>query len=86
MTMTESLLIAAENNAIRTNYIKAKIDNTQQDRKCRLCADKDETINHTISEYSRLLQRKHKTKYDWVGKGIHWEQCKKSKFDCSSKC
>ena len=26
---TESLLIAAQNNAIKTNYIKAKIDNTQ---------------------------------------------------------
>ena len=26
---TESLLIAAQNNAIRTNHIKAKIDNTQ---------------------------------------------------------
>ena len=27
---TESLLIAAQNNAIRTNYIKAKINNTQE--------------------------------------------------------
>ncbi len=31
---TESLLIAAQNNAIRTNYIKAKIDNMQQLIKC----------------------------------------------------
>ena len=27
---TESLIIAAQNNDIRTNYIKAKIDKTQQ--------------------------------------------------------
>ena len=27
---TESLIIAAQNNAIRINYIKAKIDKTQQ--------------------------------------------------------
>ena len=27
---TESLLIAAQNNAIRTNYVKAKINQTQQ--------------------------------------------------------
>ena len=33
---TESLLIAVLNNAIRTNYIKAKIDKTQQNSKCRL--------------------------------------------------
>ena len=38
---TESLLIAAQNNAIRTNHIKAKIDETQQNSKCRLCGDRD---------------------------------------------
>ena len=27
---TESLIITAQNNALRTNYIKAKIDKTQQ--------------------------------------------------------
>ena len=29
---TESLLIAAQKNVIRTNYTKAKIDNMQQNR------------------------------------------------------
>ena len=33
---TESLLIAAQDNAIRTNHIKARIDKTQQNSKCRL--------------------------------------------------
>ncbi len=47
---TESLLIVAQNNVIRTNQIKAKIDKTQQNSKCRLCGDRDETINHIISE------------------------------------
>ncbi len=47
---TESLLIAAQNNAIRTNRIKARIDKTQQNSKCRLCGDRDETINHIIIE------------------------------------
>ena len=28
-----------QNNAIRTNYIKAKIDYTQKDSKCKLCTD-----------------------------------------------
>ena len=34
---TEYFLIAAQNNAIRTNDIKARIDKTQQNSKCRLC-------------------------------------------------
>ena len=47
---TESLQIAAQNNAVRTNHIKARIDKTQQNSKCRLCGNRDETINHIISE------------------------------------
>ena len=49
---TESLEIAAQNNAIRTNHIKARIDKTQQNSKCRLCGNRDEKINHIISECS----------------------------------
>ena len=42
----ESLL-----NTIRTNYIKARI---RYNSRCRLCCDRDETINHIMSEYSKL--------------------------------
>ena len=82
---TEALLIAAQDNAIRTNHIKARIDKTQQNSKCRLCGDRDETINHIISECSKLAQRRYKTRHDWVGKMIHWEMCKKFKFDHTNK-
>ena len=59
---TEYLLIAAQNNAIRTNYIKVRIHKTQQNSKCRLCGDRDETINHKITEYSKLAQKEFKTR------------------------
>ena len=49
---------------------------TQQNRKCRLYGDKDETINHIISECGKLAQKEYKTRYDRVGKAIHWERCK----------
>ena len=78
---TEYLLIAAQDNAIRPNHIEARIDKTQQNSKCRLCSDRDETINHMISECSKLAQKENKARYDWVGKVIHWEICKKCKFD-----
>ena len=45
----ESLLIAAQNNPIRTDYIKAKIVKTQQNNRYWLCGDREETINHIIS-------------------------------------
>ena len=82
---TESLLIAAQHNAVRTNRIKARIDKTQQNSKCRLCGDRDETINHIISECSKLAQKEYKTRHDWVGKVINWEMWKKLKFDHMNK-
>ena len=54
---TESLLIAAQNNAIRANNIKAIIYKTQQNSKCKLFGDRDEMINHIISECSKLAQK-----------------------------
>ena len=53
-TETESLLTTAQNKAKRTNHIKARIDKMQQNSRRRLCDDRDETINHIISECSKL--------------------------------
>ena len=72
-------------NAMRTNHIKARIDKTQQNRKNRLCGDRDETINHIISECKELAQKEYKTRHDWIDKEIHWEMYKKFKFDHTNK-
>ena len=56
-----------------------------QSSKCRLCGDRDEMINHIISESSKLAQKEYKTRHDWVGKVIHWEMCKKLKFVHANK-
>ena len=85
MRETESLLIAAQDNAIRTNHIKARIDKTQQNSKCRLCGDRDETINHIISECSKLARKEYKARHDWVSKVIHWEMCRKFQFNLTNK-
>ena len=81
---TESLLITAQNNAVRTNHINARIDKMQQNSKCRLCGDRNETINH-IGECRKLAQKEYKTRHDWVGKVIHWEIGKKFKFNHTNK-
>ena len=81
----ESLLIAAQDNAMRTNHIKARIDKTQQNSKCWLCCDRDETINHIISECSKLAQTEYKARHDCVDKVIHLEMCRKFQFDHTNK-
>ena len=75
------IIIIKQNDAIRTNHIRARIDKTQQNSKCRICGDRDETINHIISECSKLAQKEYKTRHDEVGKVIHWERYKKFQFD-----
>ena len=70
---------------IYCNHIKARIDKTQQNSKYWLCGDWDETINHIISECSKLAQKEYEARHDWVVKVIHWEMCKKFKFDHTNK-
>ena len=43
-----------------TNHIKAKIDNIQQN--CKLCGDRNETLNYIISKCSTLPQDQIKDK------------------------
>ena len=54
MKETESFLVDIWNSDIRTNNVKVKIDEMQQNSKFRLCGNKDEMINHIISECSKL--------------------------------
>ena len=82
---TESLLIATQNKVIRTNYVKSKTDKTQQNSKCWFWGYRDETINHIISECNRLAQKENKTRYEWLGKVIHWDLYKILKFDHTNK-
>ena len=82
---TESLIIAAQDQAIRTNAIKAKIDKTRDDSICRMCNAKDETITHIISECPKLAQKEYKRRHDWMGMAIHWDLCRKKGFATTDK-
>ena len=46
---TESLIVAAQNQSIRTNLVKTRIDKSQGDSFCRVCRKVDESIDHIFS-------------------------------------
>ena len=77
---TESFLIAAQNNAIWTYHIRTRIDKVQQNSKCRFSGERDEVINHIISESRKLAQKEYKTRHNWLNKVINSELWKKLKF------
>ena len=79
------IIIAPQNNAIRTNQIKARIDKTQHISRYILCGGRDEMINHVISECNKLAQKEYKTRHNSVDKVTHKELCKKLKFDHTNK-
>ena len=62
---TEFLLIAAQNNTIRTNYVKAKIDMMQQNSICKLCGDwwNDQSYNKQM----QLISTKRGIRLDTIG-------------------
>ena len=82
---TESLIMAVQEQALATNLMKARIYQTQEDSKCRMCRKVDESINHIVSECPKLAQKEYKRRHDWVGKKIHWEVCKEEGFVVNEK-
>ena len=81
---TEGMLMAAQDQALRTRYIQNRIDGqTSISPVCRKCEQKMETINHIISECPALAQNEYKRRHDTVAKALHWKICKEFNIPCS---
>ena len=77
--------MAAQEQAIRTNYIKHNIDKTRDSPICRVCGKKGETISHIICECRNLTQKEYKKRHENVARLVHWEICKKYNLSRTEK-
>ena len=68
----EAMLCAAQEQAIRTNYVKRRIDKTPQSPLCRMCDKKSEAISHIVSECEKLAQKDYKRRHDNVARIVQW--------------
>ena len=82
---TESLTVAAQNQSIRTNLVKARIGKSQGDSLCRMCRKADESIDHIVSGCSKLAQKECKRRHDNLGKIVHWKLARKCNFEAGDK-
>ena len=82
---TEALISSAQEQALRANYTKFKIDKTINSPFCRMCGNKNKTASHIISECSMLAQREYKQRHDNVAKYVHWRLCEKYELDRANK-
>ena len=60
---TETLVVAAQNQSLRTNLVKTKIDKSQKATLCRLCKKADESIDHVVGGCSKLAQEEYKRRH-----------------------
>ena len=71
----EALIFAAQEQALRTNYVKFNIYKSVDSPLCRLCNQKGETINHNLSECKMLAHKEYKRRHDNIARLVHWKLC-----------
>ena len=68
---TEAMLCAAQEQEIRKNYVKHKMEKTAQSPLWRMCDKKSETISHIVSECEKLAETEYKRRHDNVERIVH---------------
>ena len=83
---TEGMIMAAQDQALRTNSIKRIIDKQNVSAKCRMCGVGDETVSHIVSECKKLSQKQYRCwRHDKVAQVIYWDPCGKLGYDREEK-
>jgi len=72
----EGLIMAAQNQAISTNCIKANIFHLPVTAMCRLCGQHVESVDHILSSCSVIAQTHYKWRHDSVARLVHYELAK----------
>ena len=72
---TESLITAAQDQALNTNWHKANILKTTTDELCRRCKLHKETIAHIISGCPELAQTVYLHRHNTITSYLHWKIC-----------
>ena len=82
---TESEIVAAQDQALKTKYFATKILNTETVSKCRLCQQSGETIDHIISTCPILAKEQYIKRQDRVCAQLHFNICKETGVQLDKK-
>ena len=82
---TESLIVSAQNQSIRTNILKATIEKSQRDTLCRVWRKVEKGIYQIVSGCTKLAQKESKRRHDNLGKIVHWKLAEKCNFEARDK-
>ena len=82
---TEGMILAAQEQSLRTRAIQSAIDGRDVSPLCRMCATAPETAMHIVSACPKIAQTWMKERHDRVAAHVHWELCRKYGIECSEK-
>eukprot|EP00116_Pleurobrachia_bachei_P008550 sb/3468812/ len=79
-------VFAAQDQAIRTNWLKAAIEKEKEvTEKCRICNQHNESVEHILNGCTKLANGDYKLRHDRVAAALHWGMCKDHGFPAESK-
>jgi hypothetical protein len=73
---TESTIVAAQDQAINTNYVKNRILKEEIESKCSLCKQHEETIDHLTPGCPILAKNEYLMRHDKDCTHLHYSICK----------
>ena len=82
---TEALICSAQEQVLRTNYVKFHIDKSVDSPLCRMCGQKGESFYYLISECGDLAQCEYKRRHDDGARYVHWQLCQEAGIESSDK-
>ena len=73
--------MAAQDQAINTNWYSHHILKNSPSDKCRLCNEHPETIEHITTGYLKLAQTIYMDRHNAVASTLHWSLCQQMNFE-----
>ena len=73
----EGFICAAQEQALRKRWLKAKIEKEDISKKCRICGKQMDTIVHLVAGCKVLAREEYNRRHDKVGLKVYWEVFRK---------
>ena len=73
---TEGLVVAAQDQALKTRYYEHHILHRDASPTCRVCSVDLEAVDHILAGYSAMAPTDYTDRYNQVASTIHWNICR----------